>query len=315
MPEIVGFGEEGIQMQKKKLYTFIVAGNAGGKVWRLSFPHSFLAAVGIFAIIGLFAVGGAVVQYTKLILKVVDYNHRLSENDALRSENFQYKVQTAQLGEKVENLEGLAHKLMVFSGMNSGKTVGGVGGMSTGVLSRTRPVSAGTLQSMAGYDKKASSLETQYRDLNSWITDDVLAEAAMPSLQPVRGYITAAFGGRPDPFNPGTREYHTGVDISAPSGSRIIAPADGTVIFAGPFAGYGNLLVIDHKFGLVTRYAHLQRMNVQVGQHVSRNEIIGYVGMSGRTTGPHLHYEVWQNSTPLNPIRFFAAPSSAAHAP
>ena len=296
-------------MFKTRLYTFIVAGNARGKVWRLSLPYSVLAAIGICALLGIFVLGGAAFQYGRMLLKVVDYNHRLSENDALRSENYQYKVQTAQLGEKVDILENLSHKLMVFSGYNSDKSLGGVGGMSDDILSRPRPASAGALQSMANYNKKVSSLELRFRGLNNRITDEVLVEAAYPSLAPVRGYITAAKGVRADPFNPGVKETHAGVDISAPSGSRIVAPADGTVIFAGTFAGYGNLVVIDHKFGLITRYAHLQRMNVQVGQHVSRSEIIGYVGMTGRTTGPHLHYEIWQNNRCLDPARFFQPPS------
>lgn len=296
-------------MFKKRLYTFIVASHGGGKVWRLSLPYSILAAAAIAALIGMAAIGGAAVQYGKLIVKAVDYEYCLSENDALRSENSQYKIQTAQLGEKVDILETLSHKLMLFSGMDSDKSIGGVGGLSNDTLTRTRPVSAGTLQSMDGYGRKVTSLEQSFRTLNDRITFEALVKSAYPSLAPVRGYITAGYGRRPDPFNPGIRESHLGVDISAPSGRCVVAPADGIVIFAGPFAGYGNLIVIDHKFGLITRYAHLQRMDVQVGQHVSRSEVIGYVGMSGRTTGPHLHYEVWQNSRSVDPTKFFQQPA------
>jgi len=298
-------------MFRKRLYTFIVAGHAGGKVWRLSLPYSVLVTLGVCAIVGMLALGGAAFQYGKMLLKVIDYDHRLSENDALRSENFEYKVQTAQLGEKVDILETLSHKLMVFSGVYSDKAVGGVGGMSSDTLTRPRSASAGSLQSIASYDKKLSSLEMKFRDLNNRITDGVLLAAAAPSLQPVNGYIMAGWGRRADPFDPTVIENHLGVDISAPLGNRIIAPADGTVIFAGQRAGYGNIIVIDHKFGFTTRYAHLQRMDVKVGQHVSRSDTIGYVGHSGRTTGPHLHYEVWQNGRCLNPIKFFQASSNS----
>ncbi len=291
-------------MFKKRLYTFIVANHAGGRVWRVSLPYSVLAICCIFALVGFLAVGAGALQYGKLLLKVVDYEHRISENDALRSENHEYKVQTAQLGERVDFLETLSHKLMVFSGMSSDKSVGGVGGMSSEALSNPRPTSAGALQAIASYDKKAASLEEKFRDLDNQITDQVLYEAASPNMLPVRGYITAGYGSRPDPFDPGSREIHQGVDISAPMGSRIVAPADGIVLFAGPYAGYGNMIVIDHKFGMTTRYAHLQRISVQVGQHVSRDDIIGYVGMSGRSTGPHLHYEVWHLNRPVNPLRY-----------
>jgi hypothetical protein len=296
-------------MFKRRLYTFIVASHAGGKVWRLSLPYSILVTLGVFVLVGSLALGGAAFQYGKMLLKVVDYEHRIMENDQLRSENHEYKVQTAQLGEKIDILETLSHKLMVFSGMNSDKAVGGVGGVSKDTLNRPRSASAGALQSIASYDKKISSLDPRFRDLNNRITDGILVAAAAPSLQPVNGYITAGWGRRDDPFDPSVKESHPGVDISAPLGSKIIAPADGTVIFAGQRPGYGNIIVIYHKFGITTRYAHLQSMDVKVGQHVSRADVIGYVGRSGRTTGPHLHYEVWQNGRCLDPAKFFQASS------
>lgn len=259
----------------------------------------------VLALVGFLAVGAGAFQYTKMFLKLVDYNHRLSENDALRIENHEFKVQTAQLGEKIDFLEALSHKLAVFSGMNSDKTVGGIGGISGDTLSQPRPTSAGTLQSIASYDKKLNSLEEKYRALDDQITERILIEAAYPNIEPVNGYLTAAWGRRQDPFDPAARETHLGIDISAPLGTKIIAPGDGIVIFAGLRAGYGNMIVIDHKFGMTTRYGHLQRIGVQVGQHVSRGEIIGYVGVSGRSTGPHLHYEVWQYDHNVNPLRFF----------
>jgi murein DD-endopeptidase MepM/ murein hydrolase activator NlpD len=292
-------------MFKKRLYTFIVASHADGRVWRLALPYWVLALGGILALLGAVAVGSAALQYGKMLVTVVDYQHRLSENDALRTENHEYKVQTAELGEKIDFLETLSHKLAVFSGMNSEKTVGGVGGISKDTLSQPRPAAVGTLQSIAAYGKKVSSLETRFRDLDNQISDQVLWEAAVPNIPPVKGYVTEGWGRRQDPFDPTASETHAGVDISAQLGSRVEAPAYGTVIFAGQRAGYGNIVVIDHKFGITTRYAHLQRINVQVGQHVSRHDIIGYVGVTGRSTGPHLHYEVWEYNRSVNPLSFF----------
>ncbi len=297
-------------MFKKRLYAFIVPSHAGGKVWRLSLPYPILITGFILALVGVTAVGAGAFQYGKMLLKVVDYNHRLSENDALRSENHEYRVQTAQLGEKIDFLEALYHKLAVFSGMNSEKTVGGIGGMSEDTLSQARPASEGTLQSITSYGKKVASLEEKYRDLDEQITERVLIEAAYPNIEPVNGYVTAGWGRRPDPFDPAASETHEGVDISAPLGTKVVAPADGIVIFAGQRAGYGNMIVIDHKFGMTTRYGHLQRMDVQVGEHVTRGDIIGRVGMSGRSTGPHLHYEVWQFNHNVNPASFFLDPRS-----
>jgi murein DD-endopeptidase MepM/ murein hydrolase activator NlpD len=292
-------------MFKKRLYTFIIASHSGGKVWRLSLPYSVLVSLGVCAAVGILALGGAALQYGNMLVKVVDYQYRLSENDALRTENHEYKVQTAQLGEKVDILETISTKLMMISGINSEKSLGGVGGVSKDTLNRPSSASTGSLRSIASYKNKASSLELKFKDLNQRITDGLLVAAAAPSIQPVNGYITAGRGWREDPFDPSVKEYHPGVDISAAVGARVMAPADGIVIFAGRHAGYGNIIVIDHKFGITTRYAHLQRMDVKVGQYVSRYDIIGYVGMSGRTTGSHLHYEVWQNNVALNPTSFF----------
>ena len=296
-------------MLKKRLYTlFIVASHGNGKVRRLSLPHSVLVTIGIFALVGVIVVCAGAFEYGKLLFRVVDYERRLSENDILRSENLAFKVQSAQLGEKIDFLETLSHKLMLFSGMRSDKSVGGIGG----TLSQPRPASSNLTKTLDSYSMKLSSLEESYRNLDNQISENVLWEAAQPSIMPVRGYVTAGYGDRPDPFDSTVREPHRAIDISAPMGRMVIAPADGTIIYAGQRAGFGNIIIIDHKFGLTTRYAHLQRMVVQVGQHIARGEIIGYVGMSGRTTGPHLHFELWRSGRPVNPLKYIQD-ASVAH--
>jgi murein DD-endopeptidase MepM/ murein hydrolase activator NlpD len=113
-------------------------------------------------------------------------------------------------------------------------------------------------------------------------------------------------GRRKNPFNPSLKEFHPGVDISAPYGSRVVAPADGTVIFAGRRAAYGNMVAIDHRFGITTRYGHLYKVNVKVGQRVCRYDVIGYVGNSGRSTGPHLHFEIWVHNRLVDPLKFLS---------
>ena len=290
-------------MLKKRLYTYIVAGHSAQKVWHLSVSYVVLAVVGVLALAGLVAVSAGALSYGRMLFKVLDYEDRISENDRLRTENHNYKVQTAQLGEKIDFLETLSHKLEIFSGMKSPNAVGGVGGGTSS--NQARPTPPDPLVSLAAYNKKVASLEGSYRSLDNLISENVLWLAAQPNIMPVKGYITEGWGMRPDPFNPAVRENHPAVDISAPKGRNIVAPADGIVIFSGRRAGYGNMVVLDHKFGVITRYGHLQRIDVQVGQRLSRGEIIGSVGETGRTTGPHLHYEVWQHNVPVNPTRFF----------
>jgi murein DD-endopeptidase MepM/ murein hydrolase activator NlpD len=119
----------------------------------------------------------------------------------------------------------------------------------------------------------------------------------------VRGQITAGFGQRLDPFT-GEGAFHSGVDIAAPNGTKVEASADGIVLQAGPNSGYGDEILIDHGFGLTTKYGHLSKILVVMGQEVKRGQTIGAVGMTGRATGCHLHYEVLVSETPVNPMRY-----------
>lgn len=127
--------------------------------------------------------------------------------------------------------------------------------------------------------------------------------ASTPSIWPTEGWITSPFGARNSPFT-GRRDFHKGIDIAAAQGSRIYAPAKGTVTFSGNDGAYGNSVLILHGNGITTRYGHMQRTNVKQGQVVNRGDIIGFVGSTGRSTGPHLHYEVMLNGVCVNPMRY-----------
>jgi murein DD-endopeptidase MepM/ murein hydrolase activator NlpD len=125
-----------------------------------------------------------------------------------------------------------------------------------------------------------------------------------PSIWPVNGRLESGFGGRRNPFGGSSFEFHSGQDIDAPFGEPVIAGASGKVTFAGWQNGYGQLVVIDHGGGLTTRYGHLSHIDVVEGQSVSRAEFLGRVGSTGRSTGPHLHYEVRINDEPVNPLQY-----------
>jgi murein DD-endopeptidase MepM/ murein hydrolase activator NlpD len=131
---------------------------------------------------------------------------------------------------------------------------------------------------------------------------DILA--SVPSIWPAVGFISSSFGRRSSPISGQSGEFHKGLDISNRTGTPVVAPAQGTVVQVAPDGAYGNSVEIDHGGGIITKYAHLQRWAVKSGQWVKRGEIIGYIGMSGRTTGPHLHYEVRLNGVPVNPMRY-----------
>lgn len=127
--------------------------------------------------------------------------------------------------------------------------------------------------------------------------------AARPSIWPAYGPVTSEFGVRYNPFGWGT-EFHAGIDIGAQYGSAIVATGDGVVIFSGWDAGYGRKVEISHGYGLVTVYAHASELAVDVGDYVETGQVIGYVGSSGRSTAPHLHYEVWLNGRLTDPWEF-----------
>ena len=128
--------------------------------------------------------------------------------------------------------------------------------------------------------------------------------AHTPAIWPVNGWISSQFGFRKSPFT-GKREFHKGLDIANRKGSPVIATADGTITFVGRKGSLGNAVIIDHGFGTVTRYAHLDKILCKNGDKVQRSDTIGLVGNSGRSTGPHLHYEVHLSGVPVNPTKYF----------
>ncbi|WP_461210626.1 peptidoglycan DD-metalloendopeptidase family protein [Desulfocurvus sp. DL9XJH121] len=145
--------------------------------------------------------------------------------------------------------------------------------------------------------------EIKQQDLMRVIHSNKELWASTPSIWPTQGWVSSAFGYRTSPFTM-QREFHKGLDISAPKGTPIYAPAKGKVTFAGRENGYGVTLTVDHGTGITTRYGHLHSFAVKNGQKVTRGQLVAYVGNTGRSTGPHLHYEVRLNGVPVNPMRY-----------
>ena len=149
-----------------------------------------------------------------------------------------------------------------------------------------------------------SKLELGLREIKEVVAANQIKLSAIPSIWPVRGYITSGVGDRSNPFGGGGNETHPGLDIAATHGTAIEAGGDGIVIKAGPQGGYGNLVVIDHGYGITTRYGHMSRIDVKVGDHVHRGLPLGAVGSTGRSTGPHLHYEVRLYDRVVDPMNY-----------
>ncbi len=145
--------------------------------------------------------------------------------------------------------------------------------------------------------------ETSYADLQEHIQDNISQLRATPSILPARGWISSEFGHRMNPFS-GRKTFHQGIDIANYTGTPVFAPADGIISFAGPRGGYGNVVQIDHGFGIRTRFGHNSKINVKSGVRVKRGDKISEIGSTGRSTAPHLHYEVVLNGKPVNPRPF-----------
>ena len=148
--------------------------------------------------------------------------------------------------------------------------------------------------------------EIQESNLSGLVADleerkNILAHT--PAIRPARGWVTSGFEYRQNPFT-GKREFHRGMDIANRKGTPVVAPGDGVVSFVGERGAFGTLMVIDHGYGFTTRYAHLDKGIKKRGDRVQRGEVIAKMGNTGRSTGPHLHYEVRLNGVPVNPEKY-----------
>lgn len=232
-------------------------------------------------------------------------NHELSklqrENRELQTANEQFSKSVESLRTQLHTVEDRTRKLAIIAGITTldETSQGGVGGL--------RPnEDLGGSPYRDDVDKMSFRSNRLQRDL-SVLEQKFVAQSQMlsctPSIAPVRGILTDGFGGRSDPFTgePGT---HMAIDISSAVGQPVRAPADGIVVKAEWANGYGNVVYLSHGYGYSTRYGHLSGYAVRPGQRVKRGDIVGYVGSTGRSTGPHLHYEVRFNNNPVNPLEY-----------
>jgi len=221
------------------------------------------------------------------------------------------------LNKRLKNMEIYKERIMVATGLTSPlalKEVGS-GGPEFGNASSNFSGASGVIpapQSLLQKDMvpktadirdKAQKIEDSLKSMEKFVNQQKLQLAATPVIWPTRGYISGVFGNRVHPFT-GRYEFHYAIDIATQLGNKIIAPADGVVLVAEPKEYYGKMIIIDHGFGYVTRYGHLAGFNVREGQRVQRYDVIGTVGTTGRSNGPHLHYEVRYFDKPLNPMDF-----------
>jgi murein DD-endopeptidase MepM/ murein hydrolase activator NlpD len=213
------------------------------------------------------------------------------ENQRLRAENERQRQELEKLNNRVEKVEDTSRKLAEKSGVvDDSQRTSGTGGPEL-------PLDEMALETLAS---KMSRLEI---DMSAH--EAILRQRGYtPTLWPVEGTLEGGFGGRRNPFGGGGYEFHSGQDIEAAWGAPVVSGAAGKVSFVGWQNGYGQLVVVDHGGGLTTRYGHLSHIDVELDQTVSRGQLLGKVGSTGRSTGPHLHYEVRINDEAVNPLPY-----------
>ena len=272
----------------------------------LHYAGVFLAA----AVVGAFTITGMAGSYTRMLLKTASLNQVRSQQAALRRDYNRLQLLAHEKDVQAASLGSLASEVSALYGLRRsrlGKSVS-----PTAEVAATDSDTAGTF-SQEAYVESLDQFAVLRNDALSGHFGSGMAAttgtnwadvAGAPELWPVTGRITSSFGERQDPILTGEGEFHTGVDIAASFGTPVHAAADGVVEKAGWETGYGRVIVLSHGNGIETLYAHLSGFAVTVGQQVQCGQVIGYVGLSGRTTGPNLHYEVRIHNTPVNPHKY-----------
>ncbi len=296
----------------RKFYTFLVVA-PHGKLRKVQVPHyvaHLLVALGLIGFIALVAMANS---YARMLLKVANYNEVRNEREALKSQYHSLEEVVTHTNTKLNSLESLAGEVALtygFRGVQRQRFPHALLTLATQSNSTLESSYSASLYAFGLLKTAASKPVVDPVAQSFWSIPRLSSSpfpgygsAMVPSMWPVRGQITGGFGQRLDPLN-GEESIHWGIDISAPSGTEVQDTADGVVSRAGREAGYGNEVLVDHGDGIVTKYGHLSRIDVVAGQEVKKGQVIGTVGVTGRSTGPHLHYEVLVNQIPVNPATY-----------
>jgi murein DD-endopeptidase MepM/ murein hydrolase activator NlpD len=302
---------------RKKYYIIFVARDEEGRLQKVPVPLKYAYIFVAAAIIGAFTITGIAGSYTRMLLKTARFNQVRSEHEALRRDYKNLEQVAQQKDIQAASLGSLASEVTRFYGLRHARTEAAV---TAATLKAAKTPAAAPSSGQFTEASYAISLSELYALRNSAVsgaateglrfslgeaasTDDWATLASSPMLWPVEGRVTSSFGEREDPFN-GEGAFHSGIDIATSYGSAVHAPAEGVVVSAGFGSGYGREVVIDHGHGVTTIYGHLSGFSVVAGEHVTRGQVIAYVGDSGRSTGPHLHYEVRIHDQPVNPHKY-----------
>jgi len=295
-------------------YTVVIADRSNGVMRHLTLNlrATVLGCAGVLALpilMGLGAKWSAQAEVDQL----------RASNSMLQLENGSYRAATGELTSQIQSLETVINDLGVRAQLDPvqaramQKLPAVVKARASGGASAMAEIAAAAISSPENTFGVLRDLLHGLESRLSYVRRDVERREALagatPSIWPAHGWLTGTFGGRSDPFT-GEPGFHQGLDISTDKGQPVYATADGTIRSAAFTGEYGNLVVVDHGFGLVTRYGHLSAFAARPGQVVKRGAVIGYVGATGRATGSHLHYEILANGQLINPLKILTQPAN-----
>ena len=294
-------------MFKGKTYTFFVA-SSPGHLRKVTVSAYVLQGIAVLALIGTISVAVAVGSYSRMLWKVGNYNALRHQQDTLKRQYHQLQTTVNDTNQRLDSLQSLATEVAMTYGVLRYKPA--MFDLRDASFS-PEAVFERSLEQFAFLKRNAATIAVSSGGLHLIPALSFAESSYPPTIWPVLGHITDAFGARLDPFS-GEGAFHTGVDIGTDYGAPVHASADGYVSIVQNQVGYGRMVVVDHGFGITTWYAHLSAFGTMTGTHIKRGQVIGYAGISGRSTGPHVHYEVRMNNAPVNPWRYLRAiPTSA----
>jgi len=304
-------------LKASKRYTVVLADRTTGVVRRFTISVKPVVAVAATVIALPILIGTGAALKARFDVRTLYSSHA-----TLELENANYRAATEQLAGQIMALQAAMSELDAKAALDpslqnsmdrlpavvKGRAMGGP--TANTALSLITP-GLSSPEGTGGLLKDLlAGLEDRLQSVRSDVDKRNQLAAATPSIWPTHGWLSSSIGNRPDPLT-GERDFHPGLDISADRGAPVYATADGTVTGAAAAGNYGNLVIVDHGFGLETRYGHLSAFKVKQGQTVKRGDLIGLVGSTGRTTGAHLHYEVRANGRILNPLQLLLSPRRA----
>ena len=289
----------------KKFYTIMIVPHAAAKFRRIRISRNFLIAAGCF--LGLVFTAGLMFPHYLLRSSQLSANlqRMAQENQELRKASDKFDESLADLRSRLAEFETKATKFAMMAGVEDPQSQQlAAGGSSFDLKGLSPKASQAVIDSEINTLKERSGLlQDTFRVLDVAFQKQSLLLSSTPSIYPVHGLLGNGYGWRRDPFT-GMRDFHQGLDLVAPIGTKVVAPADGIVTRVGQSGGFGNSIFISHGYGIISRFGHLSAYNVKVGQRVKRGDVIGMVGSTGRSTGPHLHYELLVHQRNVDPIKY-----------